>query len=158
MHGLFPGELVYVLGTSPGAQLVKNPSANAEDTRRGFNSRVGRSPGGGNGDPFQYAWLENSMDRGAWRATVHGVIKSQTRLNMHAQKFCPCLSPSLPLHTSVSLSICWCVSTWIPFFPCICPPHSTVVISLLFHFPNDSKFLFWGEGVGNLGLCEWVKS
>ena len=36
------------------------------------------SPGGGNGNPFQYSYLENSMDRVAWWATVHGVAKSQT--------------------------------------------------------------------------------
>ena len=35
-------------------------------------------PGGGNGNPLQYSCLENSMDRGAWQATVHGVAKSQT--------------------------------------------------------------------------------
>ena len=38
----------------------------------------GRSPGEGNGNPLQYSCLENSMDRGAWQATVHGVTKSQT--------------------------------------------------------------------------------
>ena len=38
----------------------------------------GRSPGEGNGNPLQYSCLENPMDRGAWRATVHGVTKSQT--------------------------------------------------------------------------------
>ena len=38
----------------------------------------GRSSGGGNGNPFQYSYLEISMDRGAWRVTVHQVIKSQT--------------------------------------------------------------------------------
>ena len=37
------------------------------------------SPGEGNGNPLQYSCLDNSMDRGAWRATVHGVAKSQTR-------------------------------------------------------------------------------
>ena len=36
----------------------------------------GRSPGGGNSYPLQYSCLENSMDRGAWQATVHGVAKS----------------------------------------------------------------------------------
>ena len=41
----------------------------------------GRSPGEGNGNPLQYSCLENSMDRGAWQATVHGVAKSQTRLS-----------------------------------------------------------------------------
>ena len=40
-----------------------------------------RSPGGGNGNPLQYSCLENSMDRGAWQATVHGVSKSQTWLS-----------------------------------------------------------------------------
>ena len=33
---------------------------------------LGRSPGEGNGNPLQYSWLENPMDKGAWRATVHG--------------------------------------------------------------------------------------
>ena len=41
----------------------------------------GRSPGEGNGHPLQSSCLENPMDRGAWRATVHGVAKSWTRLN-----------------------------------------------------------------------------
>ena len=38
----------------------------------------GRSPGEGNGNPLQYSCLGNSMDRGAWQATVHGITKSQT--------------------------------------------------------------------------------
>ena len=42
---------------------------------------LGRSPGEGNSNPLQYFCLENSMDRGAWRATVHGVAKSQTQLS-----------------------------------------------------------------------------
>ena len=41
----------------------------------------GRSPGEGNGNPLQYSCLENSMDRGSWQATVHGVAKSWTRLS-----------------------------------------------------------------------------
>ena len=41
----------------------------------------GRSPGEGNGSPFQYSCLENSMDGGAWQATVHGLAKSRTRLS-----------------------------------------------------------------------------
>ena len=41
----------------------------------------GRSPGEGNGTPLEYSCLENSMDRGDWRATVHGIAKSQTRLS-----------------------------------------------------------------------------
>ena len=59
-------------------QLVKNPPANVGDM--GSIPGVGRSPGGGNGNPLQYSCLENPMDRGAWRATVHWVAKSQSRL------------------------------------------------------------------------------
>ena len=45
---------------------------------------LGRFPGEGNGNPLQYSGLENSMDRGAWQAIVHGVTKSQTQLsNFH---------------------------------------------------------------------------
>ena len=44
--------------------------------------RTGRSPGGGHGNLLQYSCLENLLDRGAWRATVHGVAKSWTRLRV----------------------------------------------------------------------------
>ena len=44
---------------------------------------LGRSPGGGNGNLFQDSCLENSMDRGAWQAIVHGIVKSQARLSKH---------------------------------------------------------------------------
>ena len=57
----------------PGDSVVKNLPANAGDT--GSISRLGRSFGVGNGNSLQYSCLENSMDRGAWRATVHGVTK-----------------------------------------------------------------------------------
>ena len=42
---------------------------------------LGRSPGEGNGNPFQYPCLENLIDRGAWRAAVHGVAKSWAQLS-----------------------------------------------------------------------------
>ena len=61
--------------------MLKNPPANAGDIGNvGSIPRWGRSPGEGNGNPLQYSCLEDPMDRGAWRATVHGVAKSQTRL------------------------------------------------------------------------------
>ena len=64
--------------------MVKNPPANAVDVRDvGSIPGLGRSPGGGNGNPLQCSCLENSMDRGAWQATVHGVKKSQTGLSTH---------------------------------------------------------------------------
>ena len=49
--------------------------------KRGSIPGSGRSLGGGNGNPLQYSGLGNPMDRGAWRATVHRVTKSQTQLN-----------------------------------------------------------------------------
>ena len=60
------------------ALVVKNLPANAGDMRdAGSVPELGRSPGGGNSNPLQYSCLENSMDRGAWCATVHRVAKSQ---------------------------------------------------------------------------------
>ena len=44
----------------------------------GLTPGLGRSPGGGNGNPLQYSCLENPVDTGAWWATVHGVTKNQT--------------------------------------------------------------------------------
>ena len=63
------------------ALAIKNLPANAGDSREeGSIPGSGRSPAGGHGNPPQYSCLENPMDRGAWRATVHGVTKSWTQL------------------------------------------------------------------------------
>ena len=63
----------------PGGSMVKNPPTNAGDIRNvGSIPGLGRSPGEGNNYPLQYSCLENSVDRGAWGAAVHGVTKSQT--------------------------------------------------------------------------------
>ena len=67
------------------ALVVKNPPANAGGSKdSGEIPGLGRCPGGGHGSPLQYSCLENPMDRGAWRATVHGVTKSQTQLSTHS--------------------------------------------------------------------------
>ena len=64
--------------------VVKNPSANAGDARdMGLIPGLGRSSGIGNGNPLQYSCLENSLDREAWWATVHGVTKNWTQLSIH---------------------------------------------------------------------------
>ena len=63
----------------PGSSEGKASAYNAGDL--GSIPGSGRSPGEGNGNPFQYSCLENPMDRGAWGATVHGVTKSRTRLS-----------------------------------------------------------------------------
>ena len=60
--------------------MEKNLSTNAGEAREaGSIPRSGRSPGIGNGNPLQYSCLGNSMERGAWWATAHGVAKSQTQ-------------------------------------------------------------------------------
>ena len=60
---------------------VKNMPVNAGDIRdAGSNPKLGRSPREGNGSPLQYSCLKNPMDRRAWRAIVHRLTKSQTRL------------------------------------------------------------------------------
>ena len=75
---LSPGSLALSL---PVALVVKNPPANAGDIRDlSWIPGLGRCPGGANGNPLQYSCLENPMDRGAWRATVHRIAKSQTQL------------------------------------------------------------------------------
>ena len=53
--------------------MVKNLTANARDT--GSVPRLGRSSGGGHGNPLQYSCLRNPIDRGAWQATVHGATE-----------------------------------------------------------------------------------
>ena len=63
----------------PGCSDGKEPACNVEDL--GSIPGLGRSPGEENGYPLQYSYLENSMDRGAWWATVHGVAQSQTQLS-----------------------------------------------------------------------------
>ena len=62
----------------PGGSDRREPACNAGDPRSIPGS--GRSHGEGRGNPVQYSCLENPMDRGAWRATVHGVAESQARL------------------------------------------------------------------------------
>ena len=61
------------------SSVGKSSACNAGDLGSIPGSR--RSPGEGNDNPLQYSCLENPMDRGAWRATVHGVTKSQTQLS-----------------------------------------------------------------------------
>ena len=68
----------------------KEPACQSKRCKRcGFDPRLGRYPGERKGNPLQYSCLENPMDTGTWRATVHEVTKSRTwlkRLSMHAKK------------------------------------------------------------------------
>ena len=67
--------------TLPDGAEIKDTPVNVGHT--GSIPGSERSSGVGNGNPFWYSCLENSMDRGAWRATVHGVAKRQTSLKAH---------------------------------------------------------------------------
>ena len=70
-----------ILGASQVALVEKNLHASAGDIRNlGSIPWLGRSPGGGNGNPLQYSCLYNPMDRGAWQAAIHRVANNQTRL------------------------------------------------------------------------------
>ena len=96
MFGILGFKWVYATcRPSQVALAVKHSPANAEDVRdAGLMVGSGRSPARGYGNPLQYSFLENPMNREAWQATVHRVSKSQTwlkRLIMHAA----CIMPHL---------------------------------------------------------------
>ena len=60
-------------------RVVKNPPANAGDAGdTGLITGLGRSPGEANGNPLEYSFLGNPMDRGVWQVIVHRVLKSRT--------------------------------------------------------------------------------
>ena len=84
-------------GAFPGGSSGKEAACHTGDVRdTGSIPEWGWSPGGGHGNSLQYSYLENSMDRGAWQASVHGVAKSQIRLsNFH----------SLSVSSSISLGL-----------------------------------------------------
>ena len=67
----------------PGGSDGKESVCNAGDL--GLIPGLGRSPGGGHGNPLQYSYLENLMDRGTWWATDRGVAKSPARLHTHTR-------------------------------------------------------------------------
>ena len=88
--------------TSQVAQVVKNSPDNAGDKRdTGSIPGLERSPGEGNGNPLQYSCLENPMDRGAWRATVHGVAKSWSQLKQLRSSIMPLIIFNVFLQSNV---------------------------------------------------------
>ena len=84
----------------PGGTVVKNPPTNAGHARdSGSIPGLGRSAGTGNGNPLPCSCLENQVDRGAWWATVHGVVKSRTRLSSHTHTYSDKIG-NIPLYSS----------------------------------------------------------
>ena len=97
--------------TSQVVVVVKNLPANAGELRdMGSIPELGRSPGGGHGNPLQYSCLENPKDRGAWRATVHRVAKNQTQLKplstMHTHAVTVWID-KIPWKGKVMMKILW---------------------------------------------------
>ena len=70
---------IYMYLGFPAGSDSKESACNAEDP--GSIPGLGRSPGEEDGNPLQYSCLGNSMDRGAWWATVYGIAESQTQLS-----------------------------------------------------------------------------
>ena len=103
--------------------VVKNSPAHAGDARdMGLIPGSGRSLGGGNGNPLQYSCLENSMDREAWWATVHGVTRSWMWLSTHTHTHTH--THTQMLYTVVLVSAKWisymCVSVCVSVCVCVC--------------------------------------
>ena len=93
-------------------QKIKKSACNAGNP--GWIPGSGRSPGEGNGYPLQYSCLENTTDRGAWQATFHGVIKSQTQLS-NSHFLGGELSVSMP-STLTEYELHWgsdCICSWL---------------------------------------------
>ena len=87
VHGIFQARVLEwgAIAFSEVVLVVKNSPANAGDIRdMGSISWLGRSPGGGNGNPLQYSCQENPMDIEALQTAIHGVTKSQTQLSVWA--------------------------------------------------------------------------
>jgi len=143
------------------APVIKNPPANAGDTREvSLITWSGRSPRHGNSNPFQYSCLGNSMERGAWTATVHGLAKSWTPLSTHTQGW---LSP--PGNDSIDFLL-WkkidnknfrkALQCWLYFFL----PHAfTMLFSLARHFVTDylnETTLVKTNGRKMLSVMAWI--
>ena len=127
--------------------VVRNLPASAGDTRdTTLIFGLGRSPAVGNGTLLQYSCLENSMGRGAWRATVHGVEKSQRQLSTQHKGCVKCLF-SILLNILISQKLpCFLLSS---SFPCVAlsqpssTPNDISLQSILFSFKINSMLLLY---------------
>ena len=131
--------------TSQAVLVVKNPPANAGDIRDvGSIPGLGRFPGGGNGNPFQYSCLKIPMNRGAWWATVHLVAKSQTWLkwlSTHADSVLKSSDVTLLTKVHMVKAI---------FFPVVKSGRESRVIE-----EAKKSWFFW---IVVIGCCNWIES
>ena len=101
--------------------VVKNLLANSGDIRdAGSIPGLGRSPGGGHGNPLQYSCLENPRDRGSWWATVHRVAKSWTQLKqlgISGEKTPKCYHQSVGSVAQSCWTLCDPMDCSMPGFP-----------------------------------------
>ena len=134
--------------------MVKNPPANAEDINdMGSVPGLGRSPGGGHGNSLQYFCLQNPIDRRAWKATVHRVTKSWTRLkrlSTYAYTTCSCAQLFLCFNSSnIYLFIGYAVSQlW--HEGCLVVECKLLVAACRIQFPDQGSnpgLLCWERGV-----------
>ena len=132
----------------PGDASVKNPPANAGHGRdMGSIPGSGRSPGGEPSNPLQYSCLENPTDRGAWRAIVHRVTKSQMRLkllSMHISLLDLCNIDA------IYFTLTYFVSSITHLHYCCYKQLLSLYLSVFLHFPfffsvpcNQLIFLIW---------------
>ena len=91
--------------------MIKNLSASARDVCSIPES--GRSPRVGNDNPLQYSCLENSIGRGAWRATVDGAAKSQTQMSTHTHTRRKGAMEVWILWVTFSVNLCGCLRSWL---------------------------------------------
>ena len=102
---------------------------------------LGISPGGRNGNPLQYSCLENPMDRGAWRSTIHGVTKSRTRLRSRLNNSSNrCMRTDLPCRLGLE------DAPSSPHAPC--PRPCCKAVTTYFHCspPGQLETSTWGDG------------
>ena len=111
-------------------------------------NKLGRLPGVGNGNLLQCSCLENSMDRGAWRTTIHGVIKSRTQLSDWAHRW---INLSIRIFFFLFMKR-YCTA----YFPSFDNLPSNLMITQLFIV--SKKMETWSKSVGKIEEKGWLKN
>ena len=136
----------------PSGSVVKNLPANAGDA--GSISGLGRCPGGGNGNPLQYSCLENSMDRGAWRAPWGHKESDTTEWLTHF--WGDSLKEGYPFENEFPYWLCCGLSAW----ECSNPMWNIQIITRMYWLPWESDVCIKSscqisKGPAGKGKCPW---